>query len=282
VRAGRRRLDLALIAARPELSRRRARQLIERGQVLVDGEAVLEAGAEVGEHARVEWDPNRRRLPRRRPALPVLFQDTHLIVGAKRTRRSDASGTGRRGSADIPGSASSTGSTGAPRERSASPSGSPSARRCGPCSAPTASTGATPCWWRASPRSPGGSSTCRSGTSGGAGGAGWRAPASRHGRRSRGGGSSRPSPTPRCSRWSFRPAASTRSASTSQPRGSPCWGIRSGLASTRPLLHAARLAFEHPVTKQRVEATSPRAPDFEAALRRLRRAGRAGPRIAQP
>jgi 23S rRNA pseudouridine1911/1915/1917 synthase len=75
-----RRLDLALIAARPEISRRRARQVIESGQVLVDGTPVLEAGRAVPEGARVEWDPHRRRLPRFRPDLPVLVHDPHLVV----------------------------------------------------------------------------------------------------------------------------------------------------------------------------------------------------------
>ena len=38
----------------------------------------------------------------------------------------------------------------------------------------------------------------------------------------------------------------------------------------RQFLHAARLAFPHPVTGERVEATSPLPPDLEAALQRAR------------
>jgi 23S rRNA pseudouridine1911/1915/1917 synthase len=75
-----RRLDLALIARHPELSRRRAREVIEKGQVTVDGRLVREAGAPVAAGADLRWDPNRRALPRARLALPRLHEDEHVLV----------------------------------------------------------------------------------------------------------------------------------------------------------------------------------------------------------
>jgi 23S rRNA pseudouridine1911/1915/1917 synthase len=75
-----RRLDLALIARHPGLSRRKARDVIEKGQVQVDGETVLEAGHPVRSDAALRWDPNRRALPRARLSLPILYQDAALLV----------------------------------------------------------------------------------------------------------------------------------------------------------------------------------------------------------
>jgi 23S rRNA pseudouridine1911/1915/1917 synthase len=40
----------------------------------------------------------------------------------------------------------------------------------------------------------------------------------------------------------------------------------------RQFLHAARLAFPHPITNERIETTSPVPPDLEAYLARLERA----------
>ncbi|HVO10571.1 MAG TPA: RluA family pseudouridine synthase [Vicinamibacteria bacterium] len=74
------RLDLLLIRHHPGLSRRRARDVIEKGQVSVDGERVREAGREVEDTATVVFDPNRRALPRARCTLPVLYQDEHVMV----------------------------------------------------------------------------------------------------------------------------------------------------------------------------------------------------------
>ncbi|HZT46090.1 MAG TPA: RluA family pseudouridine synthase [Gaiellaceae bacterium] len=52
--------------------------------------------------------------------------------------------------------------------------------------------------------------------------------------------------------------------------GDPVYGSpEPGL--TRQFLHAARLAFPHPITRERVEATSPLPPDLEAALAGVRR-----------
>lgn len=74
------RLDLALIGLHPDLSRRRARAAIEKGQVTVGGARVREAGHDVAEGARVEWDPNRKALSRVRCSLPILFEDAHVLV----------------------------------------------------------------------------------------------------------------------------------------------------------------------------------------------------------
>jgi 23S rRNA pseudouridine1911/1915/1917 synthase len=74
------RLDLALVRLHPSLSRRRARAAIEKGQVTVDGSRVREAGHEVAEGAEVVWDPNRKALPRARCSLPILYEDAHVLV----------------------------------------------------------------------------------------------------------------------------------------------------------------------------------------------------------
>jgi len=74
------RLDLALIRLHPSLSRRRARDVIEKGQVTVAGERVREAGLEVAPGAAIAWDPNRPALPRARCSLPILHEDAHVLV----------------------------------------------------------------------------------------------------------------------------------------------------------------------------------------------------------
>jgi 23S rRNA pseudouridine1911/1915/1917 synthase len=74
------RLDAALGALHPGMSRRKAREVIEKGQVTVDGTSVLEAGRAVDAGARIAWDPNRRALPRARLSLPKLYEDEHLLI----------------------------------------------------------------------------------------------------------------------------------------------------------------------------------------------------------
>lgn len=74
------RLDLALIRAHPDLSRRKAQEVVHKGQVTVDGRTVLEPGHPVKEGAAVSWDPSRRALPRGRIDLPVLYRDRTLLV----------------------------------------------------------------------------------------------------------------------------------------------------------------------------------------------------------
>ena len=51
--------------------------------------------------------------------------------------------------------------------------------------------------------------------------------------------------------------------------GDPTYGV-SEPGLERQFLHAARLTFPHPVTGDRVEATSPLPPDLQAALERVR------------
>jgi 23S rRNA pseudouridine1911/1915/1917 synthase len=74
------RLDLLLIRHHPRLSRRKAREVIEKGQVSVDGATVREAGREVAEGAALAFDPNRKALPRARCSLLVLHEDEHVLV----------------------------------------------------------------------------------------------------------------------------------------------------------------------------------------------------------
>jgi 23S rRNA pseudouridine1911/1915/1917 synthase len=52
--------------------------------------------------------------------------------------------------------------------------------------------------------------------------------------------------------------------------GDPVYGVAGDLGLDRQFLHAARLAFEHPISGARVEAESPLPPDLEAALARAR------------
>jgi len=74
------RLDLALIRLYPQLSRRKAQGVIEKGQVSVDGVTAREPGRAVEAANRIAWDPNRRALPRARLDLPLLYQDDSLLV----------------------------------------------------------------------------------------------------------------------------------------------------------------------------------------------------------
>jgi 23S rRNA pseudouridine1911/1915/1917 synthase len=75
-----RRLDLVLIARRPGMSRRRAQDAIEKGQVTLGGVVVREPGRLVPEDAELAFDPNRPALPRARLELPQLFQDQDVLV----------------------------------------------------------------------------------------------------------------------------------------------------------------------------------------------------------
>jgi len=75
------RLDLALIERHPGLSRRKAREAIEKGQVSVDGRMVREPGSLVASKAAlVQWDRDKKALPRVRPALPLLYEDDAVLV----------------------------------------------------------------------------------------------------------------------------------------------------------------------------------------------------------
>jgi 23S rRNA pseudouridine1911/1915/1917 synthase len=52
--------------------------------------------------------------------------------------------------------------------------------------------------------------------------------------------------------------------------GDPAYGIAGDLGLERQFLHAARLAFAHPVTGEPVDVSSPLPPDLAAALERAR------------
>lgn len=74
------RLDLVLIRRYPKLSRRKAREVIEKGQVALEGRVVREPGLGVPQGATPDWDPNRKALPRARLSLPLLHQDEAVLV----------------------------------------------------------------------------------------------------------------------------------------------------------------------------------------------------------
>ena len=52
--------------------------------------------------------------------------------------------------------------------------------------------------------------------------------------------------------------------------GDPVYGMPGDLGLERQFLHAARLAFDHPLAETRVEVDSPLPPDLDAALTRAR------------
>jgi 23S rRNA pseudouridine1911/1915/1917 synthase len=52
--------------------------------------------------------------------------------------------------------------------------------------------------------------------------------------------------------------------------GDSVYGVGGELGLDRQFLHAARLAFDHPITGERIETTSPLPRDLAAALARAR------------
>lgn len=74
------RLDVALIARHAGMSRRKAREVIEKGQVEVDGRMLREPGVLVSPEAKVVWDENRPALHRVRPRIPLLYEDDAFLV----------------------------------------------------------------------------------------------------------------------------------------------------------------------------------------------------------
>jgi len=54
--------------------------VIEKGQVDVGGQTLLDAGHMVEADAEIRWDPNRKARPRIRLGLPVLHADDGLII----------------------------------------------------------------------------------------------------------------------------------------------------------------------------------------------------------
>jgi 23S rRNA pseudouridine1911/1915/1917 synthase len=74
------RLDVALIAQHPGLSRRQAREAIEKGQVTVAGRMVREAGTLLTGTDVIAFDRNRKGLPRVRSAIPLLYEDDSVLI----------------------------------------------------------------------------------------------------------------------------------------------------------------------------------------------------------
>ena len=74
------RLDLALIRLHPGMSRRKARDVIEKGQVSVDGVTVQDSGRAVSQGAVLVFDPNKKSIRRARISLPVLYEDDTVLV----------------------------------------------------------------------------------------------------------------------------------------------------------------------------------------------------------
>jgi 23S rRNA pseudouridine1911/1915/1917 synthase len=52
--------------------------------------------------------------------------------------------------------------------------------------------------------------------------------------------------------------------------GDPVYGVEGDLGLERQFLHAARLAFPHPITGDPVAVESPLPPDLQAALEEAR------------
>jgi 23S rRNA pseudouridine1911/1915/1917 synthase len=95
------RLDRRVRTLRPDLSWRRIRELIVRGQVTVNDRAVRDEGADVDETQAIAIDPSRPALPHARLDLVRLYEDDEILVVDKPagllTIASDAS---RRASED--------------------------------------------------------------------------------------------------------------------------------------------------------------------------------------
>jgi 23S rRNA pseudouridine1911/1915/1917 synthase len=54
--------------------------VITKGQVKVDGVVAREPGVSVGPRAGLDWDPNRKALPRARLRLAALYEDADVLV----------------------------------------------------------------------------------------------------------------------------------------------------------------------------------------------------------
>jgi 23S rRNA pseudouridine1911/1915/1917 synthase len=77
------RLDVALIKRHPELSRRKAREVIEKGQVTLGGNLAADPGLEVAEDADLLWNPNRPARRRARSSLPLLYENARFLIADK-------------------------------------------------------------------------------------------------------------------------------------------------------------------------------------------------------
>jgi len=64
----------------PGLSRRKARDIIEKGQVSLDGVTVTDSGRAVRQGAALVWDANKKARSRARSSLALLHQDEALVI----------------------------------------------------------------------------------------------------------------------------------------------------------------------------------------------------------
>jgi 23S rRNA pseudouridine1911/1915/1917 synthase len=62
------------------MSRRKAQEVIEKGQVMVDGTTVLDKGRAVSDDATLVWDPHAKARRRARISLPILYEDESILV----------------------------------------------------------------------------------------------------------------------------------------------------------------------------------------------------------
>ena len=74
------RLDGRIRALRPDLSWRRIRELVARGQVTVKGRVVRDESAEVDEAHAIAIDPSRPARPHARLDLERLYEDDEILV----------------------------------------------------------------------------------------------------------------------------------------------------------------------------------------------------------
>lgn len=74
------RLDQRLRELRPDLSWKRIRSAIERGQVTVDDEVCRDSGQDLRAGQHVVFDPDRKALPHARLELRRLYEDDEILV----------------------------------------------------------------------------------------------------------------------------------------------------------------------------------------------------------
>ena len=279
----------------PELgSRAAAERLLAAGGVLVDGARAAEeppARGRGGARGRAARRGAERARAARSSTLRIAYEDEHLLVvdkpaglvvhpapghptgtlvhgAARRTRL--------RAARSPSGPGSSTGSTATPPGCSSSRGREEAYRRLAEARPRARRSSAST--WRSS-------AAARARATGrieapiGRDRRDPTPPLARHGRRrgtpSRTSRSSSCCRGTRCCASGSRPGGRTRSASTSPRSASRSPAIRStGVAGEvgleRQFLHAARLAFPHPFTGERVETESPLPPDLAVALERAR------------
>ena len=284
------RLDQLLVAATAIGSRTQAQRLIDAGLVTVDGELRPKRHrVAAGELVEVAPEPAAQGVAAAVEDVPftVLWEDEHLLVvdkpagivvhPARGHRGSDARGGARR-------PCRRRGGPGTRRDRPPARQGHlrPARRREVGDGPPRAAGGdpqtqscdaSTSRSSRAARRRAAARSTRRSAATGACARACRPTPTSRARRAHTSSWSAR-CPATRCCASRWRPAARTRSASTCRrsairSRATPTTGSPAQLGLQRQFLHAARLAFAHPVTSEPIDVSSPLPPDLAAVLARL-------------